>query len=74
MSTALLLGKPLLPTHWPLVLRFAILVVSGGIVYISALLIFHRGRLTALYARLKAVRGGKEKSPAQMGLEDSSAS
>jgi O-antigen/teichoic acid export membrane protein len=71
MSAALLLGKPFLPTNWPLGLRFAILVAVGGIVYASALMIFHRSRLSALYARLRAVRAGKQGRPPQTGLKDS---
>lgn len=59
MSAALLLAKPFLPPSWPLALRLALQVVGGALVYAAALLIFHRGRLTALYGRLKAVRAGK---------------
>jgi teichuronic acid exporter len=74
MSAALLLAKPFLPPSWPLALRFAIQVAGGAIVYAAALLIFHRGRLAALYARLKAVRGGKgDGPPPQMGPVASSA-
>jgi PST family polysaccharide transporter len=74
MSAALLLAKPFLPPSWPLALRFAIQVAGGAIVYAAALLIFHRGRLTALYARLKAVRADKgDGPPPQMGPVASSA-
>lgn len=59
MALALILGRPFLPLGWPMVLRLLIQVGTGGIVYVSALMVFHRGRLRALYQRLQAVRGVK---------------
>jgi hypothetical protein len=68
MTGTLLLLKPLLPPSWPLGVRFGIQVVSGGIVYVGALMIFHGGRLRALYVRLRAVRARKGDDPS--GQED----
>ena len=59
MTLALLLAKPFLPPSWPLMLKFALQVIGGGIVYCAALLTFHFARLRALYLRLQAVRSAK---------------
>jgi len=63
MTGALLFLKPLLPASWPLGARLGIQVASGGIVYVGALMIFHGGRLRALYARLRAVRARNGDGP-----------
>jgi O-antigen/teichoic acid export membrane protein len=59
MSVALMSLRPFLPDGWPQAVKLAVLVLTGAVVYVGALLIFHGGRLRALYQRLDAVRKRK---------------
>jgi O-antigen/teichoic acid export membrane protein len=63
MTIALLSLKPFLPATWPEAVKLVLLVLSGAVVYIGALLLFHGGRLRALYQRLNAVRKRKGQVP-----------
>ena len=57
MTVAVLLVKPLRAILEPLVLRLTIEILTGAVVYIAVIAIFHRSRLDALYRRLKGARG-----------------
>jgi teichuronic acid exporter len=56
MSLGVLLLKPWLVPTWPLALRLALQVITGGILYIGEVMIFHRGRIFAIYRRIKLAR------------------
>lgn len=58
MSAAVLVTRAALPPALPLGLRFAVLVLAGGLAYCGALFLYHRDRIRGLRQTIAALRSG----------------